>query len=144
MHLNADEKRHDEYFHMLIRLFETPHIDNMKILKALLYSKDDMLPLVDGATKTRVQISNIKFFFLYVYCTKVLHERITWIWILTQTGQHWSTPKKDCPAAYFRSWHLYWTTACSYSHIQWVPCKARTPIRSGVDPNSRQVNSMEW
>lgn len=50
----ADEKRHDEYFHMLIRLFETPHIDNMKILKALLYSKDDMLPLVDGTTKTRV------------------------------------------------------------------------------------------
>lgn len=52
--MNADEKRHDEYFHMLIKLFETPHIDNMKILKALLYSKDDMLPLVDGTTKTRV------------------------------------------------------------------------------------------
>lgn len=59
-HQHIDEKRHDEYFHMLIRLFETPHIDNMKILKALLYSKDDMLPLVDGATKTRVSIEVLR------------------------------------------------------------------------------------
>lgn len=42
-----------EAYQTLVRLFESMHIDNMKILKALFYSKDDM-PLVDGYTKRRV------------------------------------------------------------------------------------------
>lgn len=49
----ANEKRHIEAYQALVRLFETIHIDNMKILKALIYSKDD-LPLVDGLSKKRV------------------------------------------------------------------------------------------
>lgn len=39
---------------MLVRLFDTVHIDNMKILKALIYAKDDQLPLFDGSSKRRV------------------------------------------------------------------------------------------
>lgn len=52
--MGTDEKIHDEYFHMLMRLFETPQMDNLKILKALINSKDDVLPLWDGTSKTRV------------------------------------------------------------------------------------------
>ena len=40
----ANEKRHIEAYQALVRLFETIDIDNMKILKAVIYSKDD-LPL---------------------------------------------------------------------------------------------------
>lgn len=39
---------------MLLRLFEMPHLDNLRILKALIYNKDDILPLLDGTSKTRV------------------------------------------------------------------------------------------
>ncbi|KAI7981065.1 Protein SIEVE ELEMENT OCCLUSION B [Camellia lanceoleosa] len=42
--------RHAETFQMLIRLFEMSHVDNVRILKALIYSKDDQLPLVEGNT----------------------------------------------------------------------------------------------
>ncbi|KAK2997849.1 hypothetical protein RJ639_026040 [Escallonia herrerae] len=31
---------------MLVRLFETPHLENMKIVQALLYSRDDDMPLL--------------------------------------------------------------------------------------------------
>ncbi|KAL7171614.1 hypothetical protein ACSBR2_036303 [Camellia fascicularis] len=55
-----DEKRHIEAFQMLVRLFEMAHIDNMKILKALIYAKDDQLPLVDGSTKKRVSIDVLR------------------------------------------------------------------------------------
>ncbi|KAK3014847.1 hypothetical protein RJ639_008774 [Escallonia herrerae] len=54
--LEVYERKHDDYFRMLVHLFETPHLDNLKILKVLINSKDDPLPLVDGTTKTRVGI----------------------------------------------------------------------------------------
>ncbi|PIA30328.1 hypothetical protein AQUCO_05600038v1 [Aquilegia coerulea] len=54
-----EEKRHVEAYQTLVRLFETLHIDNIKILKALFYTKDD-LPLVDGFTKRRVSIDVLR------------------------------------------------------------------------------------
>lgn len=51
---NADEKKFMESYQNLLHLFEMPHIDNMKVLKALICAKDDLQPLVDGATKKRV------------------------------------------------------------------------------------------
>ncbi|KAI7996495.1 Protein SIEVE ELEMENT OCCLUSION B [Camellia lanceoleosa] len=45
-----------ERFQRLEHLFKTTHIDNQKILKALIYTKDNQLPLVDGSTKRRVSI----------------------------------------------------------------------------------------
>lgn len=59
MLFNAEEKKSVEAYQMLIRLFESIHIDNMKILKALIYAKDDLQPLVDGSTKRRVGFSSI-------------------------------------------------------------------------------------
>ncbi|GAU40415.1 hypothetical protein TSUD_136620 [Trifolium subterraneum] len=55
-----DEKRHIEAFHNLIRLFETIHVDNMKILRALIYAKDDIPPLIDGTTKLRVSLEVLR------------------------------------------------------------------------------------
>lgn len=66
----ADERRHIEAYHLLVRLFEIIHIDNMKILKALIYSKDD-LPLVDGLSKKRVCLEShliYIFFFIFFSC----------------------------------------------------------------------------
>lgn len=45
---------HQEAYMNLVRLFEIPHLDNNKILRVLIYSKDDKMPLIDGLTKEKV------------------------------------------------------------------------------------------
>ncbi|GMP82575.1 hypothetical protein CsSME_00036819 [Camellia sinensis var. sinensis] len=49
-----------ERFERLMHLFKTTHIDNQKILKALIYAKDNQLPLVDGSTKRQVSIDVLR------------------------------------------------------------------------------------
>ncbi|CAL5370178.1 unnamed protein product [Camellia sinensis] len=48
------EKRNLEACESLVRLMEMIHLDNMKVLRALSYAKDDLLPLFDGSAKRRV------------------------------------------------------------------------------------------
>ncbi|KAG6619696.1 hypothetical protein I3842_Q087400 [Carya illinoinensis] len=50
---HIEEKRHLEYLHTLIRLFETLHQDNSKILRALLHPKEE---LVLGSSEKKVNI----------------------------------------------------------------------------------------
>ncbi|CAI0457078.1 unnamed protein product [Linum tenue] len=59
-HQHIDEKRSLEEYKMLVDMFEMIHIDNMKVLKSLIYSKDDMQPLVDGSTKRRVTLEVLR------------------------------------------------------------------------------------
>ncbi|KAF8390539.1 hypothetical protein HHK36_025066 [Tetracentron sinense] len=54
------EKRDVEAYQTLVRLFETIHLDNMKILKALINPKDDPLPLWEGSTKKRVNLEVLR------------------------------------------------------------------------------------
>ena len=62
---NAEERKHVESdqmlvkpYQMLVKLFTMIHIDNIKVLKALICPRDDVLALVDGTTKKRVSSSN--------------------------------------------------------------------------------------
>ncbi|KAK8502858.1 hypothetical protein V6N13_003325 [Hibiscus sabdariffa] len=57
-----EERRDVETYKMLLNLFDPNvlHIDNMKILKALIYAKDDKLPLLDGATKRQVSLDVLR------------------------------------------------------------------------------------
>ncbi|KAJ6670160.1 PROTEIN SIEVE ELEMENT OCCLUSION B [Salix viminalis] len=55
-----DEKRNVKTFQMLQNLFEMIHIDNMKVLKALIYAKDDIQPLIDGSSKKRVHLDVLR------------------------------------------------------------------------------------
>jgi len=64
MVFDADEKKSVEYFQMLKNLFEMTHVDNMKVLKALVYAKDDIRPLIDGSSKKRVRSSTISSFYV--------------------------------------------------------------------------------
>lgn len=59
-HQHINEKKHIEAYQTLVRLFETPHIDNMKIVRALIYSKDDQLPLYNGTSKKRVSLDVLR------------------------------------------------------------------------------------
>ncbi|XP_028126421.1 protein SIEVE ELEMENT OCCLUSION B-like isoform X1 [Camellia sinensis] len=51
----VEEKRNLEACESLVRLMEMIHLDNMKVLRALSYAKDDLLPLFDGSAKRRVR-----------------------------------------------------------------------------------------
>ncbi|GAY36170.1 hypothetical protein CUMW_279370 [Citrus unshiu] len=55
-----DENRQIEAYHNLVRLLETIHMDNMKVLRALIYAKDDIQPVVDGSSRTRVNIDVLR------------------------------------------------------------------------------------
>ncbi|GAV89926.1 hypothetical protein CFOL_v3_33337 [Cephalotus follicularis] len=57
---HIEEKKHIEAYQYCIHLFETPQIDNMKILKALLNPRDDPQPLIEGATKKRVTLDGLR------------------------------------------------------------------------------------
>ncbi|EEF35447.1 conserved hypothetical protein [Ricinus communis] len=54
------QQKDDMSYQMLLNLFKSVHIDNMKILKALICSKNDIQPLFDGYTKKRVNIDVLR------------------------------------------------------------------------------------
>ncbi|KAJ4757471.1 sieve element occlusion protein [Rhynchospora pubera] len=74
---NIKEKQHWEAFQALERLFDTTHIDNMKILRALFYSKDEH-PLIDGVTKKRVSVELLrrKIVMLFISDLDISHEEL--------------------------------------------------------------------
>ncbi|XP_024977373.1 protein SIEVE ELEMENT OCCLUSION B-like [Cynara cardunculus var. scolymus] len=80
---NIEEKQHDEYFLMLVRIFEVSHLDNLKIIKALLCAKDDIHPLSHGSSKTRVNVDILrkKTVLLLISDLEISHEEIL---VLTQ------------------------------------------------------------
>ncbi|XP_057984261.1 protein SIEVE ELEMENT OCCLUSION B-like [Malania oleifera] len=55
-----EERRDIEAYELLRKLFAMSHIDNMKVLRALIYAKDDLQPLFDGSTKKRVNIEVLR------------------------------------------------------------------------------------
>ncbi|KAJ4848712.1 hypothetical protein Tsubulata_042471 [Turnera subulata] len=76
---HIDEKRHIEAYQNLVRLFETSHADNMKILKALIYAKDDQLPLLDGSNKKRASLDVLrrKNVLLLISDLELAHEELS-------------------------------------------------------------------
>ncbi|EEF47605.1 conserved hypothetical protein [Ricinus communis] len=76
---HIDEKRHVEAYQTLIRLFDTIHIDNIKILRALIYAKDDQLPLYDGHNKKRASLDVLrrKNVLLYISDLDLPHEELS-------------------------------------------------------------------
>ncbi|KAL3751820.1 hypothetical protein ACJRO7_012626 [Eucalyptus globulus] len=55
-----NEKKYLEAFEKIVHLFATPHVDNMKVLQALIYARDDQLPLLDGSTKKRASLDVLR------------------------------------------------------------------------------------
>lgn len=78
-HQHIEEKRHIEAYLTLVRLFETPHLDNMKILKALIYVREDQLPLFDGSNKKRASIELLrrKIVLLFITDLEIPHEELS-------------------------------------------------------------------
>ncbi|KAK3026060.1 hypothetical protein RJ639_042552 [Escallonia herrerae] len=56
----SDEKRHVEAFGTLVHLFNTSHLDNVEILKSMIYPKDYQQPLIHGSSHTRASIERLR------------------------------------------------------------------------------------
>nr|CAD1824466.1 unnamed protein product [Ananas comosus var. bracteatus] len=76
-HRYIDEKKQVESYQNLVRLFDTVHIDNMKILRALVSSKEDHT-IFDGTTKRRVSIDVLrrKIVMLYISDLNISNEEL--------------------------------------------------------------------
>lgn len=57
-HIN--EKKQIEAYQTILRIMDTPHLDNTKPLRHLIYLKDDQLPLYESSTKKRVSLDILK------------------------------------------------------------------------------------
>ncbi|KAK7827962.1 protein sieve element occlusion a [Quercus suber] len=60
IYITTDERRDVESYQMLVELFKMIHIDNMRVLKALICPRDDVLALVDGTTKKMVNLDVLR------------------------------------------------------------------------------------
>nr|XP_043626821.1 protein SIEVE ELEMENT OCCLUSION B-like [Erigeron canadensis] len=57
-HIN--KKKHIEAYQTILRIMDTPHLDNVTPLRHLISLKDDLLPLYKNSTKKRVKIDILK------------------------------------------------------------------------------------
>ncbi|GLU06114.1 hypothetical protein SLE2022_231720 [Rubroshorea leprosula] len=75
---HIEKKKHSEPFQALVRIFETSHTDNMKILNVLFFTPDGQPLLFEGTTKKRVGVEPLrrKIVMLLISDLDVLHEEL--------------------------------------------------------------------
>ncbi|XP_021720195.1 protein SIEVE ELEMENT OCCLUSION B-like [Chenopodium quinoa] len=57
---HIDEKKHIEAYNNLVRILDLPQLDNTRILRHLIYLKDDMMPLYEKPTNSRVHVEALR------------------------------------------------------------------------------------
>ena len=104
---DAGDRKEMDFRHSFNQLFDTIHIDNMKILKTLISPRDDILPLYDGNTKQRVRLSNNSHS-MYICRNKAASylSIIKFHVELTSIGQLRSSEEKECIVADIRARHV--------------------------------------
>ncbi|GMH01541.1 hypothetical protein Nepgr_003380 [Nepenthes gracilis] len=90
---HIDEKKQMEAYQILVRLFETPQLDNMKILKALITTKEDQMALIDGSTKKTVSIEVLrrKNVLLLISDLELSHEELSILDQMYQESRQYPT-----------------------------------------------------
>ncbi|RVW78585.1 Protein SIEVE ELEMENT OCCLUSION B [Vitis vinifera] len=140
-----DDKWNAETFQMLLNLFESIHIDNMKILRALISPKDEQ-PLLEGSTKRRVNIDVLrrKNVLLLISGLSISHDELS---ILEQIYNESRVHGTRMESQYEVVWipvvdrSVVWTDAMQDRHQvhqggvalpeQAHPCGARSTRKSG-------------
>ncbi|KAA8529235.1 hypothetical protein F0562_033966 [Nyssa sinensis] len=120
-----EEKRNVEAYESLLRIFEMTHIDNMKVLKSLIYPKDDLLPLFDGASKRRVNLDVLrrKNVLLLISGLNISHEELS---ILEQI---------------YNESRIHATRLDTLYEIIWIPMVDRSV--EWIDPMQKQFESLQ-
>ncbi|XP_042413443.1 protein SIEVE ELEMENT OCCLUSION B-like [Zingiber officinale] len=121
------EKKHIEAYQMLVKLFESVHFDNLKILRSLIHSKDD-LPLVEGSTKRRVSVDVLrrKIVVLLISDLDIIHEELL---TLIQIYSHTNRMKEE------RQYEIVWLPMTD-RHVPWSAAKE--------EAFNRLASAMPW
>ncbi|KAF2316543.1 hypothetical protein GH714_041884 [Hevea brasiliensis] len=128
-HQHIEEKRNVESYQMLLNLFDTIHIDNMKILKALIYAKDDIPPLLDGSTKRRVNID-------------VLRRRNV---LLLVSGLDISHDELSILEQIYNESRIHATRLDSQYEVVWIPIVDRTSWNDSIQKKFEALQAtMPW
>ncbi|XP_051116216.1 protein SIEVE ELEMENT OCCLUSION B-like [Andrographis paniculata] len=74
----VDKKKSEDAYIAFKRLIETSHIDNMKVLRAMIRTTEDQMPLYDGSKRTneRLEALRSKYILLLITDLDVPHEEI--------------------------------------------------------------------
>ncbi|KAK1352503.1 hypothetical protein POM88_053200 [Heracleum sosnowskyi] len=114
---HIDEKMRAAPYDSLKHLFDVTHIDNIKVLRALIYPSDDIQPLVKGSSKRRVHLDVIRRMNVLllisgldispdelsileqIYSESRMHGtrmeslyELVWIPVMDLSHQHWTDP----------------------------------------------------
>ncbi|PIM97878.1 Ferredoxin--NADP(+) reductase [Handroanthus impetiginosus] len=71
-------KKEEDAYILFKRLIESPHIDNMKVLRAMIRARDDQRPLYDGSKRTneRLEVLRMKYVLLLISDLDVPQEEL--------------------------------------------------------------------
>ncbi|KAK3026052.1 hypothetical protein RJ639_042544 [Escallonia herrerae] len=154
-----DEKRNVEAYQMLLRLFDTVHIDNMKTLKALIYTKNDLQPLYEGSTKKRVDIDVLrrKMVLLYISDLDISPDELMIFTILYQDihpdpsivdrSTSWTDENQQKfehiqnVMPWYSVWHPSLVDPAVIKYIKEVWHFSKKPIVVVLDPQGKVVNT---
>ncbi|KAG8383252.1 hypothetical protein BUALT_Bualt05G0165100 [Buddleja alternifolia] len=73
-----ERKKSEDAYTAFKKLMETSHIDNMRVLRAIIRSREDQKPLYDGSRKTneRLEVLRLKYVLLLISDLEVPHEEL--------------------------------------------------------------------
>ncbi|EPS71838.1 hypothetical protein M569_02915, partial [Genlisea aurea] len=73
-----DQKKTNDKFNEFVSLTDSVHIDNMKVLRAIVHAREDQGPLYDPVKKTNVPLEmlRLKYVLLLITDLKIPHEEI--------------------------------------------------------------------
>ncbi|KAJ0074928.1 hypothetical protein Patl1_33441 [Pistacia atlantica] len=146
----------------LAQLMESQHLDNMNVLRALIYAKEDQLPLFKGDTKTMVSIEVLKSKTVLLlisdaadkelpFMPKKMYEEsrqfeMLWIPVVDR-----STPWTEAQETQFliHQWSMPWYSVCHHSIIDLAVIMyivevwnfKKKPILVVLDPQGKLVNN---
>ncbi|THF97047.1 protein SIEVE ELEMENT OCCLUSION B-like [Camellia sinensis] len=120
-----EDRRSIEAYEALLRVFDMIHIDNMKVLRMLIYAKDDLQPLFDGSSKRRVNLDVLrrKNVLLLISSLNILPDELSILEQIYSESRHHAT----------RMDNLY--------EMVWVPIVDRTV--QWTDPMQKQFEDLQ-
>ncbi|KAI3452651.1 hypothetical protein Pfo_009315 [Paulownia fortunei] len=73
-----ERKKAEDAYMAFKKLMESSHIDNMKVLRAMIRSRDDQRPLFDGSKRTneRLEVLRLKYVLLLISDLELPHEEL--------------------------------------------------------------------
>ncbi|KDP47163.1 hypothetical protein JCGZ_00054 [Jatropha curcas] len=164
------EKTQIKAYQTIFDLFKTIHVDNIEVLKHLIYAKDDQLPLYDGAAKKRSSFDVLRRKHVLLYITDLelpkdelptlngMYNEARQLPLATESNYEvvwfpvvdWSTPWNNAQQKQFKYlqsrmpwfsvYHPLLLDPAVIKYIKQVWCFNKKPLLVVLDPQGKVVN----